>query len=119
MRVRMAGLALEAADAVRLAEFYRDLTGMKITDQAEDWITLQDAESKVALSVQLAPDHQPPTWPDPASSMQAHIDFEVDDLDAAEELALRLGATRFDQQPGTSFRVFADPAGHPFCLCQD
>jgi hypothetical protein len=41
----------------------------------------------------------------------------VDDLDAAEAAVLELGATRHERQPGTTFRVFLDPAGHPFCLC--
>jgi catechol-2,3-dioxygenase len=115
---RLSAVVLEAADIVRLAEFYRDLTGMKIADPDDDWITLQGAGGEVALAIQRAPGHQPPTWPDPASSMQYHLDFEVDDLDAGEEVALRLGATKFAEQPGTSFRVYADPAGHPFCLCR-
>jgi catechol 2,3-dioxygenase-like lactoylglutathione lyase family enzyme len=114
---RMAGVAFEARDPFRLAEFYRDLTGMKITDPDDDWVTLQGDDGSV-LSFQRAPGHVPPRWPDPTSSMQAHVDFEVDDLDEAEKVALDLGATKFDHQPGTSFRVFADPAGHPFCLCQ-
>ena len=47
---------------------------------------------------------------------QAHLDFDVDDLDAAEERLLTLGARKADFQPASSFRVFLDPAGHPFCL---
>lgn len=43
---------------------------------------------------------------------------DVDDLDEAEA-AVALGAVKHDHQPGTSFRVFLDPAGHPFCLCTD
>jgi Glyoxalase-like domain len=38
-------------------------------------------------------------------------------LDAAEAAVLDLGATKPSHQPGTTFRVFLDPAGHPFCLC--
>jgi catechol-2,3-dioxygenase len=114
---RLTSVVLEAADPVKLAHFYRDLTGMTVTDESDDWVTLEATGGGTQLCVQLAPGHQPPTWPDPASSMQYHLDLEVDDLDAGEELALRLGATKFAHQPGTSFRVFADPAGHPFCLC--
>ncbi|HEY7361132.1 MAG TPA: VOC family protein [Streptosporangiaceae bacterium] len=37
------------------------------------------------------------------------------DIDAAEAQVLALGATRLPSaEPG--FRVYADPAGHPFCL---
>ena len=116
---RMSAIVLEAAEPMRLAEFYRDLTGLTIADADADWVTLKGPEGAVALCVQQAPDHRPPTWPDPASSMQFHLDFVVDDLDEAEQVALGLGATKFDHQPGKSFRVYADPAGHPFCLCRD
>ena len=46
-----------------------------------------------------------------------HLDVNVDDMDEAEKAVLELGATKADHQPGTTFRVFLDPAGHPFCLC--
>lgn len=46
-----------------------------------------------------------------------HLDVIVDNLDAGETEVLALGGTRHDHQPGTTFRVFLDPAGHPFCLC--
>jgi hypothetical protein len=29
---------------------------------------------------------------------------------------LALGARKVDVQPGTTFRVYLDPAGHPLCL---
>jgi predicted enzyme related to lactoylglutathione lyase len=48
--------------------------------------------------------------------MQLHLHFRVDDLDAAERAVLALGGTMFDDQPGDRSRVYADPAGHPFCL---
>lgn len=68
------------------------------------------------LSFQRSPGHQLSTWPDPASSMQLHLHFRVDDLEAAERAVLALGGTMFDDQPGDGSRVYADPAGHPFCL---
>jgi hypothetical protein len=46
-----------------------------------------------------------------------HLDMIVDDLDVAEAAVIDLGATKHPDQPGASFRVFQDPAGHPFCLC--
>ena len=49
---------------------------------------------------------------------QTHLDVTVDDLDEAEAATLALGATKHEVQPGESFRVFLDPAGHPFCLCK-
>jgi hypothetical protein len=62
-------------------------------------------------------DYQPPEWPSQERPQQFHLDFLVDDLDTAEAAAVELGAVKAEHQPGTSFRVFLDPAGHPFCLC--
>jgi hypothetical protein len=58
-----------------------------------------------------------PRWPDPAYPQQLHFDIEVGDLDMGEAVALRLGATRL--QDNGEYRVFADPVGHPFCLYLD
>jgi hypothetical protein len=90
-----------------------------VVDDHPDWITLRETKDHGArISFQRAPGYQPPTWPDPASSMQFHIDWMVDDLDLAEREAARMGAMKFDRQPAPDkFRVLADPAGHPFCLC--
>ena len=66
---------------------------------------------------QQVSDYTPPRWPDPAAPQQAHLDITVDDLDAAEARALELGASRLTGG-GDGFRVYADPAGHPFCLCR-
>ena len=56
-----------------------------------------------------------PQWPDADHPQQMHVDVLVDDLDAGEAAVLRLGATSLDAGTET-FRVFTDPAGHPFCL---
>jgi hypothetical protein len=61
--------------------------------------------------------YQAPEWPGQARPQQMHLDLVVDDLDEGEQEAIRLGATKAETQPGTTFRVFLDPAGHPFCLC--
>jgi len=68
-----------------------------------------------SVMFQQIEEYTPPRWPDPDAPQQAHLDIQVDDLDAGEARALELGATRL---PGgeRKFRVFADPAGHPFCL---
>jgi hypothetical protein len=63
----------------------------------------------------LAPDHEPPMFPDPRGS-QFHLDVEVRDVDDAESKGLALGATRVTDAFGEDrFRVYRDPAGHPFC----
>lgn len=118
----VAGIVLECPDPRALAEFYARLTGWKAQDddgtENIDWITLAGGEG-TTLAFQRAPGYQAPTWPDAASSMQFHIDFTVADLDAAEREVLSYGATKFENQPSPeNFRVFADPVGHPFCLCR-
>jgi predicted enzyme related to lactoylglutathione lyase len=115
------GFVAECPDPAALATFYSRLTGWPVVRNEDDWATVQESEGKgVVLAFQLAPGHQPPTWPDPASSMQYHIDFDVDDLDDAERRATALGATKLAHQPDPgNFRVFADPAGHVFCLCNE
>ena len=72
-------------------------------------VAANDASS--GLAFQLAPDHQPPTWPDPAVPQQYHLDVMVEDVAAAGPRVLALGATKLDGDD-----VYADPAGHPFCL---
>lgn len=65
------------------------------------------------LAFQRAPGHPAPTWPGPVVPQQMHLDVMVDDVDvdAATVSVLGLGATRL-----SGAHVFADPAGHPFCL---
>ncbi|MEO5838792.1 MAG: VOC family protein [Acidimicrobiales bacterium] len=74
------------------------------------------SDGGVALAFQLAPDHRPPVWPSSKHPQQAHVDFDVDDLDVAEAQAHALGARKAEVQPGETFRVYLDPAGHTFCL---
>ena len=105
-----------------MAEFYAALVGGEVDVADADWVTLRDG-ADVRLSFQLAPDHQPPDWPNPDKPQQFHIDVTVDDVDTAEKQVLALGATKHAVQPGEetgdAFRVYVDPAGHPFCLCWD
>jgi catechol-2,3-dioxygenase len=123
----LASVVLETRDPAALAGFYSELLGLPVTSEDGDWVDIADGST--AMSFQLAPDHQPPRFPDPGSSMQFHLDITVDDIERAEPAALALGATRLpwgsaeEEERGlrpagpSGFRVYADPAGHPFCLC--
>jgi catechol 2,3-dioxygenase-like lactoylglutathione lyase family enzyme len=108
-------VALDCRDPRGLAAFYSALTGAPVEQDDEDWVQLA-ATGGVALAFQLAPGHVPPRWPGDELPQQIHLDFDVPDLDAAEPQVLALGARKHEVQPGTSFRVYLDPAGHPFCL---
>jgi catechol 2,3-dioxygenase-like lactoylglutathione lyase family enzyme len=113
----LSGVALDCRDPRALAEFYSSITGLPIERDDGEWVQLASSGGGVALAFQLATDHEPPQWPSASRPQQAHLDFDVDDLDAGEQQVLALGARKAETQPGTTFRVFLDPAGHPFCLC--
>jgi len=106
---------LDCADPGVLAEFYGTMLGWKV-DVQDDWVDVRSDQGQ-CLSFQKVDDYRPPRWPDQEVPQQMHLDVVVDDLDAGEAAVLELGATKHEHQPGTTFRVFLDPAGHPFCLC--
>ena len=88
-------------------------------DNGEDdgsWWSIR-ADYGDSMAFQAVRGYRAPEWPGQEHPQQMHIDVVVDDLDAAEAAVLDLGATKHAHQPGTTFRVFLDPAGHPFCLC--
>ncbi|HEU0212657.1 MAG TPA: VOC family protein [Jiangellaceae bacterium] len=106
-------VTIDAPDAAALARFYADLTDLEVTyDGAEGALICADGKN---VMFQQVSDYNPPRWPDPAHPQQAHLDLLVDDLDAGQARAIELGASRLDAG-GERFRVFTDPAGHPFCL---
>jgi catechol 2,3-dioxygenase-like lactoylglutathione lyase family enzyme len=113
---RLHGIVIDCPDPSRLAAFYEALLGMVRVQDDGDWVVIGDAPDRVGLAFARATGFAAPTWPDPAVQQQLHFDVMVEDLDVAEDLALRLGARRL-AGGGEGFRVFADPAGHPFCLC--
>lgn len=105
-------LVLDAPDPLGLAQFYATLLGLAVTYTSPDWVVIAGADNHSGFAFQLAPDYRAPTWPDPAVPQQWHVDVMVDDLEAAAPLVEQLGARRL----GSGDHVYADPAGHPFCL---
>ncbi|MFD4481007.1 VOC family protein [Streptomyces sp. NPDC058471] len=118
----LAGLGvvvLDCPDPLALATFYAAVVGGTPKDDGKGWVDLE-VPGGTPLAFQAAPGHVPPQWPEAAHSQQFHLDLEVDraQLDAVEKEVLALGATALDTEDRErSFRVYADPAGHPFCLC--
>ncbi|MGB0114571.1 MAG: VOC family protein, partial [Ilumatobacteraceae bacterium] len=113
---RLGLVAFDCPDALALADFYNTIIGGDLVpgDDA-DWVELHTPTGR--LGFQETADHRAPTWPVGDVPQQAHIDIDVENLDGAEAAVLRLGARKADVQPRPdSFRVFLDPAGHPFCL---
>jgi catechol-2,3-dioxygenase len=112
---RLKAVALDAPDINALSSFYAELTGWQISDKETDWITLRVPDGR-QVAFQLAPDHLAPQWPSPDHPQQFHLDLQVDGHEAAAERAVALGATQL--AVGASWITLADPAGHPFDLCQ-
>ena len=120
MMLRMAiaqfpSTVIDCPDPPTLARFYGEMLGWDVSissDRAEIRADYGDC-----IVFQKVDDYSAPDWPTQKAPQQMHLDLNVDDLDSAEAAVLRLGATKHEHQPGTSFRVFLDPAGHPFCLC--
>lgn len=110
-------VVLDCPDPKTLAEFYGALLGWEVKEADNGWWSVR-AEYGDSIGFQKVDGFTAPQWPGQQVPQQMHIDVDVDDLDSAEAAVLELGATKHDHQPGTSFRVFLDPAGHPFCLCQ-
>ncbi|MFG2558680.1 VOC family protein [Streptomyces sp. NPDC048496] len=128
-------VVLDCPDPVRLAEFYRSVLGGRLNEPdrrwalGENWTTLH-TDAGLVLAFQRVADHRPPQWPDPARPQQFHLDFGVPDLDAAQAEVVAAGATVLDdgseggseggeadaERAERPWRIYADPAGHPFCL---
>jgi catechol 2,3-dioxygenase-like lactoylglutathione lyase family enzyme len=125
---------LDCTDARALAEFYRELLGLRYRPDDEpppagapdprgaDWLVLRDAAGTNRLAFQQVPELPKPTWPDHRIPQQLHLDLTVasiSELEAQHERAVDLGARLlFDRSddPEEPLRVYADPAGHPFCI---
>ncbi len=118
--IRLTAPVLGTPDPQGLARFYQRILGWPIRDDEPDWATLRPADGSTGLSFQLETEHVPPVWPPKArrQQMQIHLDFQVEDLAAASEVAEEAGARLLSSysEPHEEVRTYADPAGHPFCL---
>jgi catechol 2,3-dioxygenase-like lactoylglutathione lyase family enzyme len=118
---RLDAVALDCPDPTALAAFYSRVLGVEVESSEDDWVQLRaeggaTAQGSGALAFQRVDDYRPPQWPGAEHPQQLHLDIAVADLDAGEAAVVALGARKHEFQPGETFRVFLDPAGHPFCL---
>ena len=127
-------VVLDCTDARALAEFYRQLLGLvyrpddeppesgQPDERGQDWLVLRTPDGSPQLAFQQVAELPPATWPDGPRPQMLHLDTTVSsagELDAQHERVLALGGRllldRFDD-PDEPLRVYADPAGHPFCI---
>jgi predicted enzyme related to lactoylglutathione lyase len=113
-------VVFDAADLTAVSSFWAGVLGGSV-DREDDWHMVLDRDGRARIGVQLAPNHVPPQWPVGDQQQQVHLDLWVTDLEAAHEEVMALGATLLqsaaDPNADELFQVYADPAGHPFCLC--
>ncbi len=118
MKITREIVVFDAADLSAESAFWSGLLGGTV-DTDDDWHTVY-VDGKPRMGIQLAPDHVRPEWPD-GTPQQIHLDFYVDNVKAAHEEAMSLGAKLLqpadDLGSTEGFQVYASPAGHPFCLC--
>lgn len=130
----MVQVVLDGTDIRGLAEFYRELLGLQYRPGDEppasgqpdpngsDWLVLRDSAGTNRLAFQQVAKLPKATWPEGPIPQQLHLDLSVpttEDLNAQHERALALGATELrdrSHHPHEPLRVYADPAGHPFCI---
>jgi hypothetical protein len=127
-------VVLDTTDVRALAEFYRNLLGLvyrpgdeppapgEVDERGRDWLVLRTADGIPQLAFQQVDRLPEATWPEGPVPQQLHLDLTVasfDDLQVQHERVLRLGGRlRYDRSddPVEPLRVYADPAGHPFCV---
>jgi predicted enzyme related to lactoylglutathione lyase len=118
MKINHRVVVFDAADLSSESSFWAGVLGGEV-DAEDDWhMVLVDGAP--LIGVQLAPNHVPPDWPDGAPQ-QIHLDLWVEDIEEARKRVTSLGAKMLKAAEGgdsaDDFEVYADPAGHPFCLC--
>jgi catechol 2,3-dioxygenase-like lactoylglutathione lyase family enzyme len=109
-------VVFDTADPAASSTFWQALLGGTV-DTETDWHTLV-VDGVPTVAFQLAPDHVRPDWPDGAPQ-QIHMDLYVPDVEPAHAEVMAAGAEHLRSEDDRHFRVYADPAGHPFCLCWD
>jgi Glyoxalase-like domain len=127
-------VVLDTPDVRGLAEFYRQLMGYEYRpgdelppagqpdDRGSDWLVIRHPSGSPRIAFQYTETLHRTTWPEPDVPQQLHLDLSVptkQELDAQHQRVSELGATlRFDrsEDPQEPLRVYADPAGHLFCI---
>src|SRR5579859_4315194 len=117
--MKLTAITLDCPDPKALAAFYQQATGLALYPEPNEDFAALICEDGLYLVFQRVDGYRAPRWPEQSTPQQLHLDFAVGDLDDAEARVLELGAAKPGFQPGgDDFRVFTDPAGHPFCLTE-
>jgi hypothetical protein len=120
---RFRSTVIDCPDPLALAAFYAGILGGTPSAADDDWVVLEVPDGGPRIAFQRVEGYTPPEWPRAdRNPQQFHLDFDAgstwEEVETAEAKALGLGARPLHQEDKEDFRVYADPAGHPFCLCR-
>ncbi len=120
MRINRQVIVFDAADLATESAFWAGVLGGRVFPDDDDaWRSVVDADGQWRIGIQLAPNHTPPEWPQ-GNPQQIHLDLHVDDPASAHAEVIALGARLLqaadDLTAAEGHQVYADPAGHPFCV---
>jgi len=121
MKLQHRMIVFDAADLHAERAFWAGLLGGTVQPASDRWHNIW-VDGEWQLGVQHAPDHVAPQWPD-GTPQQMHLDFylaDPADLDSTHESIIELGGSLLrsaDRTANHGVQVYADPAGHPFCIC--
>jgi len=126
VRIKWQAVMIDSKEHIKLAHFYAKLLDWTVVFDNEEYAGIAPRDTKYGqypgISFQYNPDYLPPVWPAHEGNQQAmeHLDFAVDDLNAAVEHAIACGARKAETQYSPEeWIVMQDPEGHPFCLCEN
>ena len=118
MRINHQVVVFDAADLEPESTFWAGVLDGTVDAEDEWHMVMVDGAPKIG--VQLAPDHVPPDWPDGEPKQQIHLDLWIEDFPSFHERVMSLGAKVLKEaepdEEAESVQIYADPAGHPFCL---
>ena len=117
---RLRSIVLECSVPEPLATFWAAVLDRPVAQRDDDWWSLERRGDEARMCFQVVAGHVAPPWPGQHGEQQIHLDVEVDDLDTSRSAVLALGARQLgdvvSEEDDSDWQVFADPAGHPFCL---
>ena len=123
---RLGSVVLDCPDPLELAQFYSALLGLDVDENGDDdWRSLTGSGSLLefsTLAFRRSEEYVPDTWPG-TDAQDLHLDLIVEDLSSGHATVVALGAEPLDPldpppaENDRGWRIYADPAGHPFRIC--